>query len=88
MIVGLAEGIKDAYEFAALRNRTSIGTWTEIDYEMIGSLAANGSQEKSTDLIVIGYVYQTDYIKSSDGLPGWSRSSDNDSSTLNIHLFF
>ena len=57
MIVGLAEGIKDAYEFAGLKDRTSIGTWTEIDYEMIGSLAANGSQEKSTDLIVIGYVY-------------------------------
>jgi iron complex transport system substrate-binding protein len=38
-IVGLVEGIKDSYEFRSLQNRTSVGTWTEIDYEMIGEIA-------------------------------------------------
>ena len=45
MIVGLAEGIKDSYEFHDLKNRTSVGTWTEIDYEKIGEIVHNGSHE-------------------------------------------
>lgn len=57
MIVGLAEGIKDSYEFHDMKNRTSVGTWTEIDYEKIGEIVHNGSQEKNSDIIILGYVY-------------------------------
>ncbi len=57
LIVGLAEGIKDSYEFHDLKNRTSVGTWTEIDYEKIGEIVHNGSQEMSSDAIVLSFVY-------------------------------
>lgn len=57
LIVGLAEGIKDSYEFHDLKNRTSVGTWTEIDYEKIGEIAHNGSSGNISDIIVLGYVY-------------------------------
>jgi len=57
LIVGLAEGIKDSYEFHDLKNRTSVGTWTEIDYEKIGEIVHNGSQEKSSDALVLSFVY-------------------------------
>jgi iron complex transport system substrate-binding protein len=57
LIVGLAEGIKDSYEFQNLKNRTSVGTWTEIDYEKIGEIIHNGSLEMSSDAIVLCFVY-------------------------------
>jgi len=57
MIVGLAEGITDNYEFYGLKNRPSVGTWKEIDYEMIGEIAYDGSQVVTPDIIVVGYVY-------------------------------
>jgi iron complex transport system substrate-binding protein len=57
MIVGLAEGIKDSYEFHDLKNRTSVGTWSEIDYEKIGEIVHNSSQGNNSDIIVLGYVY-------------------------------
>ncbi|MDD2754483.1 MAG: ABC transporter substrate-binding protein [Methanothrix sp.] len=56
LIVGLAEGIKDTYEFRNLKNRTSVGTWTEIDYEKIGEIVHNGSQN-SSDAVVLCFVY-------------------------------
>ncbi|KUK43635.1 MAG: Periplasmic binding protein [Methanothrix harundinacea] len=56
-IVGLAEGIKETYEFYRLKDRPSVGTWTDIDYEMIGEIAYNGSQIMTPDIIVVGYVY-------------------------------
>jgi iron complex transport system substrate-binding protein len=56
-IVGLAEGIKETYEFYGLKNRPSVGTWNEIDYEMIGEIAYDGSQVMTPDIIVVGYVY-------------------------------
>jgi iron complex transport system substrate-binding protein len=34
-----------------------VGTWTEIDYEKIGEIVHNGSQEMSSDAIVLGFVY-------------------------------
>ena len=54
MIVGLVSGITDSYEFQRLKDRPSVGTWTDIDYEMIGKIAHNGSL---SDIIVLGYVY-------------------------------
>ncbi|HPS90750.1 MAG TPA: ABC transporter substrate-binding protein [Methanothrix sp.] len=57
LIVGLAEGIKDSYEFRDLKNRTSVGTWTEIDYEKIGEIVHNGSQNMSSDALVLCFVY-------------------------------
>ncbi|OPX83043.1 MAG: Cobalamin-binding protein precursor [Methanosaeta sp. PtaB.Bin087] len=56
-IVGLAEGIKETYEFYSLKDRPSVGTWNDIDYEMIGEIAYNGSQVMTLDIIVVGYVY-------------------------------
>ncbi|MFB3763846.1 MAG: ABC transporter substrate-binding protein [Methanotrichaceae archaeon] len=54
MIVGLVSGITDSYEFQRLKDRPSVGTWTDIDYEMIGKIAHNGSL---SNIIVLGYVY-------------------------------
>ena len=54
LIVGLAEGILADYEFQSLKERPSIGTWNDLDFEKIGEI---GSKVNGTGTIVLGYVY-------------------------------
>jgi iron complex transport system substrate-binding protein len=54
LIVGLAEGIKEDYAFQGLKERPSIGTWSDIDFEKIGEI---GSKRNGTGIIVLGFVY-------------------------------
>jgi len=56
-IVGISDSVeKKAYYFPALKNRQSIGKWSEPDYEMIGEIARSGD-EIVPNIIVISYTF-------------------------------
>jgi iron complex transport system substrate-binding protein len=78
MIVGLTEGIKENWEFQRLEDIPSVGIWTDIDYEMMETIAHNGSQGSDSDIIVLGYVAPgrpygveavSNNLESLDGIP-------------------
>ncbi|MFB3764486.1 MAG: ABC transporter substrate-binding protein [Methanotrichaceae archaeon] len=56
-IVGVADTVKSkGFYFPTLKNKQSVGTFTALDYEMMGAIAKQGDMIVP-DIIVIGYTY-------------------------------
>lgn len=56
-IVGVADTVKSkGYYFPTLKNKQSVGTFSSLDYEMMGAIAKQGDTIVP-DIIVIGYSY-------------------------------